>query len=116
MWSSTFSALRTNELILGLPPMNQDDAAAEPMWRCFEKTASHPSFDVLPNLVDLILKNTEETSMSRLSETFDFSMEDRIPDDQFNVVIWAAIKGMDSPCPAPVRAAFVSVEKDDDED
>ena len=54
--------------------------------------------------------------MSRLSEKFDFSKEDRIPDDQFNKVIWAAIKGMDSPCPAPVHAAFVSVDKDDDDD
>ncbi len=96
--------------------MSQYDAAAEPMWRCFEKTASHPPFDALPNLVDLNLKNMEETSMSRLSETFDFSKEDRISDDQFNKVIWAAIKGMGSPCPAPVHAAFVSVEKNDDDD
>lgn len=113
---STSSALRTIELILGLPPMSQFDAAAEPMWRCFEKTANHPPFNALPNLVDLNLKNMEETSMSRLSETFDFSKEDRIPDDQFNKVIWAAIKGLESPCPAPVHAAFVSVEKGDDDD
>lgn len=113
---STSSALRTIELILGLPPMSQYDAAAEPMWRCFEKTASHPPFNVLPNLTDLNLKNSQETSMSRLSETFDFSMEDRIPDDQFNKVIWAAVKGLDNPCPAPVHAAFISVEKDDDDD
>lgn len=53
--------------------------------------------------------------MSRLSEKFDFSKEDRIPDDQFNKVIWAAM-GMDCPCPAPVHAAFVSVDKDDDDD
>ena len=32
---STTSALRTIELILGLPPMTQYDASAEPMWRCF---------------------------------------------------------------------------------
>lgn len=113
---STSSALRTIELILGLPPMSQYDAAAEPMWRCFEKTASHPLFDALPNLVDLNLKNTAETSMSRLSETFDFSVEDRIPDDQFNKIIWAAIKGMDSPCPAPVRAGFFTPNKEVDDD
>lgn len=113
---STSSALRTIELILGLPPMSQYDAAAEPMWRCFEKTANHPPFNSLPNLVDLNLKNMEETSMSRLSETFDFSKEDRIPDEQFNMVIWAAVKGMDSPCPAPVHAAFVSFENEDDND
>jgi hypothetical protein len=54
--------------------------------------------------------------MSRLSETFDFSKEDRVPDDLFNKVIWAAVKGMDSPCPAPVHAAFFTPETEDEED
>jgi hypothetical protein len=113
---STSSALRTIELILGLPPMSQYDAAAEPLWRCFDKSASHPAFKALPNLIDLNLKNTQETMMSKLSETFDFSKEDRIPDDKFNMVIWAAIKGMNSPCPAPVHAAFFTKETEEDED
>lgn len=113
---STSSALRTMELVLGLPPMSQYDAAAEPLWRCFNKTANHPPFNSLPNLVDLNLKNTADNKMSRLSETFDFSKEDRIPDAQFNAVIWAAIHGLNSICPAPVHAAFVTVEKEDDDD
>ncbi|MBW8326065.1 MAG: beta-propeller fold lactonase family protein [Prolixibacteraceae bacterium] len=113
---STSSALRTIELILGLPPMSQYDAAAEPLWRCFNKTANHPPFKVLPNLVDLNQKNTDDNKMSRLSETFDFSKEDRVPDAQFNDVIWAAIHGLNSVCPAPVHAAFFTVEKEEDDD
>lgn len=113
---STSSALRTIELILGLPPMSQYDAAAEPLWRCFSKTANHPPFKALPNLTDLNLKNTADNKLSRLSETFDFSKEDRIPDAQFNEVIWAAIRGLNSVCPAPVHAAFFTVEKEDDDD
>jgi len=113
---STSSALRTIELILGLPPMSQYDAAAEPMWRCFNKVANHPPFKSTPNLVDLNLKNTADNKMSRLSETFDFSKEDRIPDAKFNEVIWAAIHGLNSVCPAPVHAAFFTVEKEDDDD
>ena len=113
---STSSALRTIELILGLPPMSQYDAAAEPMWRCFNSTASHPEFHVTPNLVDLNLKNKDESKLSRLSEKFDFSKEDRVPDAQFNEVIWAAVKGLNIPCPAPVHAAFVATEKEDDDD
>ena len=112
---STSSALRTMELILGLPPMSQYDAAAEPMWRCFNQTAIHPPFKSVPNQVDLNLKNTEETAMSRLSEKFDFSKEDRIPDGQFNEVIWAAIHGLESKCPAPVHAAFFTPEKEKDD-
>jgi DNA-binding beta-propeller fold protein YncE len=113
---STSSALRTIELILGLPPMSQYDAAAEPMWRCFNKTANHQPFKALPNLVDLNLKNRDDNRMSRLSETFDFSNEDRVPDAQFNDVIWSAIHGLNSLCPAPVHAAFITVEKEDDDD
>jgi DNA-binding beta-propeller fold protein YncE len=113
---STSSALRTIELILGLPPMSQYDAAAQPMWRCFNNTATHPPFKATPNLVDLNLKNTEESAMSRLSEKFDFSKEDRIPDAQFNEVIWAAVKGLNIPCPAPVHAAFFSPEKEGEDD
>jgi len=113
---STSSALRTIELILGLPPMTQYDAAAEPMWRCFNATATHPPFKATPNLVDLNLKNVEESKLSRLSEKFDFTKEDRVPDDQFNTVIWGAIKGLNSPCPAPVHAAFFSAEKEGEDD
>lgn len=113
---STSSALRTIELILGLPPMSQYDAAAEPMWRCFNKTATHPPYQAKANLVDLNLKNKADNKLSRLSEKFDFSKEDRIPDAQFNEVIWAAIHGLDSKCPAPVHAAFFTPEKGKDKD
>lgn len=113
---STSSALRTMELILGLPPMSQYDAAAEPLWRCFNQTASHPPFRALPSRVDLNLKNTADNQMSRLSETFDFSKEDRIPDAAFNAVIWAAVRGLESPCPAPVHAAFFTPEQEKEED
>jgi YVTN family beta-propeller protein len=113
---STSSVLRTIELILGLPPMTQYDAAAEPLWRCFNFSATHPPFKALPIQVDLNQKNEAENSMSRLSETFDFSKEDRVPDAQFNEVIWVAVRGLNSPCPAPVHAAFFSAEEEEDED
>ena len=111
---STSSALRTIELILGLPPMSQYDASAEPLWRCFNKTATHPPFQALANLVDLNLKNTAVTKLSKLSEKFDFGKEDRVPDEQFNIVLWGAVHGLNSPCPAPVHAAFFAAEKDED--
>ncbi|MCK9412354.1 MAG: bifunctional YncE family protein/alkaline phosphatase family protein [Prolixibacteraceae bacterium] len=113
---STSSALRTIELILGLPPMSQYDAAAEPMWRCFNTTANHPPFKSVPNQIDLNLKNKEQNRLSKLSEKFDLSKEDRIPDALFNEVIWAAVHGLNSPCPAPVHAAFFTPEKQGDGD
>lgn len=113
---STSSALRTIELILGLPPMTQYDAAAEPLWRCFTSASLHPPYKSVPNLVDLNQVNKTENEWSRISEKFDFSKEDLIPDAIFNEVLWSAIKGTGTPCPAPVRAAFFSAEKDGDDD
>ena len=41
-----------------------------------------------------------------MSERFDFSKEDRIPDLLFTEVIWKAVKGASASVPAPRRAAF----------
>jgi YVTN family beta-propeller protein len=103
---STTSMLRTIELILGLPPMSQYDAAATPMWRCFSETPDHPAYNAKPISVDLNLKNGADNQYSRLSGTFDFSREDRVNDNDFNKVIWVAVKGESIPMPAPKRAAF----------
>jgi len=106
---STSSMLRTIELILGLPPMSQYDAAAEPMWRCFTATPNLTSFQSVKANVNLDDKNEKVTASAKLSETFDFSKEDRIPDLVFSEVIWKAVKGEDAKMPAPRRSAFVKI-------
>jgi YVTN family beta-propeller protein len=114
---STSGMLRTIELILGLPPMSQFDAAAEPMWKCFTPTPDLTPFTAVPALVDLNEVNTKNTASARLSETFDFSKEDRIPDLVFSEVIWKAVKGEHSIMPAPRRSAFIKmVDKKDEDD
>jgi hypothetical protein len=110
---ATSSMLRTIELILGLPPMSQYDAAATPMWRCFDSVSRHRPFAVRPIHVDLNDKNTRISQWSKLSESFNFAQEDRCPDVGFNTVIWKAVKGTDSECPAPVHAAFFTAGADD---
>ncbi len=114
---STSSMLRTMELILGLPPMSQYDAAAEPMWRCFTTTADITPFTSLPSNVDLLEKNMAVNEWQRRSEKFDFVKEDAIPDMEFNAVLWHGLKGGQIPVPAPKRAAFLKTnnrnEKDD---
>ena len=113
---STSSMLRTIELILGLPPMSQYDASAEPLWRCFDQSAIHPPFRFVPSLIDLNLKNTVINKLSKLSGKFEFNKEDRIPDDQFNIVLWGAVHGLNSPCPVPVHAAFFAAAKGEGKD
>jgi hypothetical protein len=113
---STSSMLRTMELILGLPPMSQYDAAATPMWRSFTATPDLSPFVALPANVDLNEKNSSTTASAKLSETFDFSKEDLIPDMVFSEVIWKAIKGEHSVMPAPRRSAFVKLVDEEEED
>jgi len=110
---TTTSLLRTMELVLGLPPMTQYDAAANSLWRCFNTTPGHPPYKCRPANIDLNEKNTDKNKWQALSETFDFSVEDRVNDFDFNEVIWRAVKGLDSPCPPSVRAAFLTTEAED---
>jgi hypothetical protein len=111
---STTSLERTMELILGLPPMTQYDAAANSLWRCFNNTPDHPPFNVRPCQVNLNDKNLDENKYQALSETFDFSVEDRVNDFDFNEVLWRAVKGLNSPCPPTVRAAFLATGFDEE--
>jgi YVTN family beta-propeller protein len=114
---STSSMLRTIELILGLPPMSQYDAAATPMYKSFTANANLNSFKSLPSNINLNDKNTARNATARLSADIDLSKEDRVPDLLFSEIIWKAVKGEDSEMPAPRRSAFVKVaDNDDDED
>jgi hypothetical protein len=113
---STTSILRTLELILGLKPMSQFDAAALPMYNSFQKEPDFTTYEHVVPDVDLKAKNKITAWGAKLSDTFDFSKEDLADDLLFNEVIWRSVKGPDSPMPAPVRAAFLvpRVKKDKD--
>ncbi|MBS1596744.1 MAG: hypothetical protein JST75_00860 [Bacteroidetes bacterium] len=112
---STTSMLRTMELILGMGPMTQYDAAATPMWRCFSTSPDSAAFQSLPANIDLNEKNMSSNELSKKSAQFDFSGEDRVSENQFNEVLWKGIKGMQAIVPAPKRAAFVKTVSGDDE-
>ncbi len=115
---STSGFLRTMELILGLPPMSQYDAAAMPLYECFTNKPDFTPYVLKPAEININQRNTADNKSSRLSETFDFTKEDAAPDLPLNEVVWKAIKGEDSVMPAPRRSAFVILEqkKEDDDD
>ncbi|MEO9210813.1 MAG: bifunctional YncE family protein/alkaline phosphatase family protein [Ginsengibacter sp.] len=112
---STSGILRTIELILGLPPMSQYDAAATPLWRCFTSIPNLNVFNYVQANIDLTDKNMVLNKLSKKSATFNFSKEDAIPDAEFNEVLWKGIKGINSEVPSPKRAAFLTVIKKDDD-
>ncbi|RIV18519.1 hypothetical protein DYU11_28520 [Fibrisoma montanum] len=115
---STSGMLRTMELILGLPPMSQYDAAATPMFACFTNTPDLTPYTRRPAQQDLEAKNTAMNGPARESEKFDLRYADKLDDLKFNEVIWKAVKGEYSVMPAPRRGAFLVVgeEADDDDD
>lgn len=104
---STASMLRTMELILGLPPMSQYDAAATPMWKCFTPEADFGVFSALPPSYNLKELNQKVSTISERSAAFNLEVMDAAPDVEFSEVIWKAVKGLDSEMPAPVRSSFI---------
>jgi hypothetical protein len=108
--------LRTIELILGIPPMSQYDAAANPMFRSFSQKADLTPFIAKPLQTDINEKNVIKSVWQRKSEKFDFTKEDRVATKEFNEVLWKAVKGLDAELPSPKRAAFVKEIVSDDKD
>ncbi len=104
---STSSMLRTIELILGLPPMSQYDAAATPMWNSFTDTPDLETYKALQPKQSMDAKNPPNGYGARRSAAMNFSKEDAAPDVELNEIIWKSIKGADSEMPAPVRSVWV---------
>ncbi len=115
---STSGVLRTIELILGLPPMSQYDAAALPLYECFTAKPDVTPYAAKPAQVNMEQRNVADNKSSLRSEKFNFAKEDAVPDLDLNEVIWKYVKGEDAVLPAPKRSAFVILEKkkkDDDD-
>jgi YVTN family beta-propeller protein len=110
---STTSMLRTIELILGLRPMSQFDAAATPMYRSFQAEADLRPYDALAATVNLEEKNQHTAWGAELK--MDFSREDAVDDFLLNEVVWKSVRGADAIMPEPVHAAFVFGHKDDED-
>ena len=111
---STSSMLRTMELILGLKPMTQFDAAATPMFNSFMPDPDLQAYSALPPNVDLTATNTLAAWGTDLK--FNFAKEDAADDLLLNEVVWRSVRGADHPMPAPTRAGFVLTSTARDED
>ena len=102
---SQVSMVRTIELLLGLPPLTQYDAAAIPMFNTFGRSARLTQYDVAPAQTDLKAKNTAKSPGAKQSLTMDFREYDKAPADQLNQILWAESKGINVPYPG-VRRSF----------
>ncbi|HVV01164.1 MAG TPA: alkaline phosphatase family protein [Verrucomicrobiae bacterium] len=111
---STTSLLRTIELILGLQPMSQFDAAATPMYNSFQPTPDNTPYTCLPPNVDLNARNTAAAWGSELE--MNFAKEDAADDFLLNECVWRSVRGASSKMPEPIRAGFVFTHDKNDDD
>jgi DNA-binding beta-propeller fold protein YncE len=113
---STSSMLRTIELILGMKPMSQYDAAALPMFNCFAKNSNNTPFIAEAPKVNINEKNVAYNSNSIKSGKLNLKEPDAINDLEFSRIVWETVKGLNSPMPAPKRSAFVKLVETDEKD
>jgi YVTN family beta-propeller protein len=115
---TTSGVLRTMELILGLPPMSQYDAAATPMYNAFTTTPNLAAFTHLPARVSLADKNDWSSPGAAASLRMNFSAPDLAPDLELNQIVWQSVRGRDSVMPPPRRTGFIRPIRagDDDDD
>ena len=103
---SQINMVRTIEDILGLPPMNQLDMAAEGMTDCFTGKPDFKPYKAVKNIIPLDEMNPELVSIAgdqlywaKKSMEQDLDDVDRIEEDTFNRIIWHSVKGYDRPYP-----------------
>jgi YVTN family beta-propeller protein len=101
---STVSMLRTLELIMGIPPLTQFDAAATPMSASFSTTPGFQTYDAITPMTSLTATNSAAAPMAALAATWDYSVPDRIPTRLANLALWKSLKGR-QPIPASMRKA-----------
>jgi YVTN family beta-propeller protein len=102
----TVSMIRSIELILGLPPLSQYDAAARPMFASFSDQPDLTPYQAVPAQIALDSINAKTAYGAARSSRMDFSDYDRVDAFELNEILWRAIKGKDAPLPPAVRRAI----------
>ncbi len=106
--------VRTVEQILGLPPMNQLDAAATPMASCFTNKPDLETYTTVKNNIPLdkmnpptaAIKDARQRHWAEVSMTLPLDDVDEADEDTLNRILWTAMKGPHEPYPAwAVKAA-----------
>ena len=114
------SMVRTIELILGLPPMNQLDASATPMIDCFADHAGLTPYEAVKNNIPLDRLNPEVAAIrdprqlhsGQVSLDMPLDAVDEADEDTLNRILWHNARGRDDTYPAWA----VLADADDDED
>ena len=90
---TTSGMLRTMELILGLPPMSQLDAAATPMYNAFQATPVLTPYKARPARIDVAEKNALNAWGAAASARMYLAEADLAPELELNEIIWKSVRG-----------------------
>jgi YVTN family beta-propeller protein len=115
---STVSVVRTMESLLGLPPMNNNDALSSLISTLFTGAGDQPPYtaDYSNRDNNLIYTANKPTAPgAKESAAMDFRHADRAPADKLNVILWKDAMG-DQPVPAMLLIKHKKPKKDDDDD
>jgi YVTN family beta-propeller protein len=122
---NTDSMLKTIELLLGMKPLSQYDAVADPILDWDSSPANGADFGAQIPTKSLIAQLNPRKSQLRAgdprlemalrSEQMDFTHADAAPAQELDDIVWKTVKGPDSPAPRP-RGMSKDKDKDDDDD
>jgi DNA-binding beta-propeller fold protein YncE len=105
---TTVNMVHTMETLLGLPPMNQNDAYAPVMGQMFSGAGNQAAYKAdYRNLKNGLIyeTNKREAPGAKISSRMDFSRPDAAGAAQLNRVLWQDQKGT-SPMPAAKHTVF----------
>lgn len=114
---TTVSMIRTMEMVLGLPPMNNNDAFSSAMTPEFTGSGDQPPFtaDYVNRDNGLIYTANKKTAPgAKESMKMDFRHADRADSRKLNVILWKDAMG-DKPVPAQLLIHYKKVKDDDDD-
>jgi YVTN family beta-propeller protein len=114
---STVSVVRTMETLLGVPPMNNNDAFSSLISTLFTGAGDQPAYvaDYSNRENKLIYTANQRTAPgAKESSKMDFTHEDRADPAKLNVILWKDAMG-DRPVPALLLEKRKKQKKDDDD-
>jgi len=115
-FNTTVNMIRTMEVLLGLAPMNNNDAWAAPMSELFSGPGTEPPFSADDtNLKNGLIyqMNPPNAPGAKASARLDFSHADAADHVALNRILWRERKG-NVPMPAPRHNVFPAGDDDGD--
>ncbi|HEV2172625.1 MAG TPA: hypothetical protein VGR71_03615, partial [Nitrospira sp.] len=114
---TTVNMVHTMESLLGLPPMNQNDAYAPAMAPLFSGEGNHPPFTAEWRNRDnelIYQMNSPKRPGGKQSAKMNFTRPDAVDSAMLNKILWRDRRG-DAPMPGPRHTVLPRTKSQDDD-